>query len=263
MERINEDKIREALSPVYKELPMICMTETPSTNELAKAQAKDGAPDKTLILAESQTHGKGQKGRSFFSPPGTGLYMSLILRPNLSPDKLSYLTPLAAVAVSDAIQKYTGKRPKIKWVNDLYLNRKKICGILAESSLSADAKAVEYVILGIGLNLKVPEGGFPPEIRSIAGAIYEADEEPVSVNLLAAKIIEEIFRFLKAFDPPKIMKAYREGSMLIGETVNIESGDGQKAVCVLDIDEEGALVVTHEDGTVSRLISGNVQIKLK
>lgn len=262
MEPLNEARIREALSEEFKQIPIICMAETTSTNILAKAEAQNGSPEGALVVADAQTGGKGQKGRSFFSPKGTGLYMSLMLRPGLPPDRLSLLTPLAAVAVCDAIEKSTSRRPKIKWVNDLYLNRKKVCGILAESALSGDGKKVDYVILGIGINLAPPKGGFPPEIQEIAGALFSEDEAPVSVNLLAARIYEEIMHRLNPFRPKEVMEAYRKGSMLLGERVVLENSEGTTPVRVFDIDDDGALVVQYENGATAPIVSGEVRIKI-
>ena len=125
-----------------------------------------------MLVAESQTAGRGRLGRSFHSPVGTGLYMSILLRPTFSAERALFITTAAAVAVCRAIEQETGLKPQIKWVNDIYLHEKKICGILTESSINFETKGLKWAVLGIGLNLSEPEGGFPEEIRSVAGALF-------------------------------------------------------------------------------------------
>ena len=155
--------------PVYLQV----QTEVTSTNTLLKAQAEQGAPEGTVLIAESQTAGKGRLGRHFTSPPGTGIYFSLLLRPHCTAEKSLFITTTAAVAVCEAIEQVTGLNPQIKWVNDVYLNEKKVCGILTEASVDFENGGLNWAVLGIGINIAVPEEGFPEEIRSIAGAIFD------------------------------------------------------------------------------------------
>ena len=152
--------------PVYLQV----QTEVTSTNTLLKAQAEQGAPEGTVLIAESQTAGKGRLGRHFTSPPGTGIYFSLLLRPHCTAEKSLFITTTAAVAVCEAIEQVTGLNPQIKWVNDIYLNEKKVCGILTEASVDFENGGLNWAVLGIGINIAVPKEGFPEEIRSIAGA---------------------------------------------------------------------------------------------
>lgn len=155
--------------PVYLQV----QTEVTSTNTLLKVQAEQGAPEGTVLIAESQTAGKGRLGRHFTSPPGTGIYFSLLLRPRCTAEKSLFITTTAAVAVCEAIEQVTGLNPQIKWVNDVYLNEKKVCGILTEASVDFENGGLNWAVLGIGINIAVPEEGFPEEIRSIAGAIFD------------------------------------------------------------------------------------------
>ena len=147
-------------------------TEVTSTNTLLKAQAEQGAPEGTVLIAESQTAGKGRLGRHFTSPPGTGIYFSLLLRPHCTAEKSLFITTTAAVAVCEAIEQVTGLNPQIKWVNDVYLNEKKVCGILTEASVDFENGGLNWAVLGIGINIAVPEDGFPEEIRSISLSAY-------------------------------------------------------------------------------------------
>ena len=175
--------------PVYLQV----QTEVTSTNTLLKAQAEQGAPEGTVLIAESQTAGKGRLGRHFTSPPGTGIYFSLLLRPHCTAEKSLFITTTAAVAVCEAIEQVTGLNPQIKWVNDVYLNEKKVCGILTEASVDFENGGLNWAVLGIGINIAVPEEGFPEEIRSIAGAIFDGPRPVEMRSRISAAVISRFF----------------------------------------------------------------------
>ena len=164
-----------------------------STNKTAKELAENGAKEGTVIVAKKQTGGRGRLGRSFYSPEGTGLYFSIILRPDFSPKENLLITPAAAVAVSTVIEALTDTKAQIKWVNDIFINGKKVCGILSEAKLNAKG-TTEYVILGIGVNLTTPKGGFPKDIELVAGALFNApqnDTEDTCLKTLLHKGLTE------------------------------------------------------------------------
>ena len=179
--------------PVYLQV----QTEVTSTNTLLKAQAEQGAPEGTVLIAESQTAGKGRLGRHFTSPPGTGIYFSLLLRPHCTAEKSLFITTTAAVAVCEAIEQVTGLNPQIKWVNDVYLNEKKVCGILTEASVDFENGGLNWAVLGIGINIAVPEEGFPEEIRSIAGAIFDGPCPVEMRSRISAAVISRFFALYK------------------------------------------------------------------
>ncbi len=221
----------------------ITLTEIDSTNRMAKELARQGAPHGTAVLAEKQTAGRGRLGRNFFSPEG-GLYLSVILRPGLPPEKRALLTPMAAVAVCRAVEAVSGLSPRIKWVNDLYLGEKKLCGILCEGV--GDAVAV-----GIGMNLHTPTGGFPPELNAAAL------ERPVERELLARAIRDALLRA----EPCECMAEYRARNLTPGRDVTVRcvSGEHYPARAV-DIDDCGHLIV-ERNGERLTLDSGEVSVK--
>ncbi len=158
----------------------VLLQETDSTNRVAKELARQGAKHGTAVLARRQSAGRGRMERSFFSPEG-GLYLSVILRPDIPPEDLPLMTPMAATAVWKAVELLTGIRLGIKWVNDLYLEDKKVCGILCEGAGNA-------VVVGVGLNLKEPEGGFPPEIN--AGALNVPYPPTAFANIITEELMK-------------------------------------------------------------------------
>ena len=168
----------------YQKINLISLDRCVSTNDEAYLLAENGAENGTTVTAREQTGGKGTNGRSFFSPGKTGIYMSVILR-NVKQDRLLDVTPMAAVAVSRTLDKIFGVKTRIKWVNDVYLDGKKVCGILTKAQ-SKNGKT-DFIVVGIGINLFAPEGGFPDDIKNIAGFVSRKYDEA-----LRQKTIEEI-----------------------------------------------------------------------
>lgn len=221
----------------------LCLTETDSTNRVAMELARQGAAQGTAVLAARQTAGRGRLGRSFFSPEG-GLYLSVILRPGLPPEERTLLTPMAAVAVCRAVEAHCGLRPGIKWVNDLHLADQKLCGILCQS-------AGDAVVVGIGLNLRTPEGGFPPELNATAL------DCPVQRETLARSIREQLL----LADPNRCMEEYRARSVTVGRAVTVRCVSGEcYAARAVDIDSRGRLVVERGKERLT-LDSGEVSVK--
>lgn len=183
-----------------------------STNDLLKEKARAGAPAGTVVVAARQTAGRGRMGRSFLSEDG-GLYMSVLLRPAGAAADALRITAHAAVAVALAMEKHTGKPAAIKWVNDIYQGGKKVCGILAEGQ--ASAAGMDFVVLGIGLNLKAPEGGFPEALRDIAGALFA--EESFDKDAVIRDILENL-SYENAY------AEYAKRDMLLGKTVTVYRG---------------------------------------
>ncbi|HOO22235.1 MAG TPA: biotin--[acetyl-CoA-carboxylase] ligase [Clostridia bacterium] len=229
----------------------------PSTNTALKEKAKQGAPEGEVVVARAQTMGKGSKGRSFFSPEG-GLYFSLLLRPGQN--LCRYLTPLAAVAVSRAIENLGFPDVKIKWVNDIYLNNKKVCGILTEGV--SDNEGNYYAVVGIGINLSPPAGGFPSEIRDTATALF-SEPVPESVkNALLTSVLDNISALYPTLSEKSFLAEYRARSCLIGKSITITSGNRVFEAVAVDINDDFELVVkTAETGDIA-LNSGDVQIKI-
>lgn len=250
--RISEYGIKKHLK---NEINIKIYDEVSSTNTLAKSLAENGESENTLVIARKQTNGRGRMGKSFFSPDSTGIYMSLILRPQLSPDKTAFITTAAAVAVSEAIDSICKVKTQIKWVNDIFLNNKKICGILTEGSVNFETGFTDYAVLGIGINLYTKTNDFPEELKDIAGSIFQKPCNAAVAEKLIADIINRLFSFS---DITGFMEIYRQKSFLTGKTVNFKRGDEVFAARVVDIDNNAHLVVERLNGKIEKLFSGEV-----
>lgn len=234
---------------------------TDSTNVQAKRLAEAHAPHGTLVVSDRQDGGKGRRGRSWASPSGVGIWMSLILRPEIAPSSASMLTLAAALAVRKGILEETGLSPLIKWPNDLVLNGKKICGILTE--MSTELMEIQYVITGIGINVNQKE--FPPEIRDTATSLsLEAGRSFRRSSLIAAilKAFEKDYEaFLKTGDLSLLLEEYNACLVNRGKEVCILDPSGEYRAVAEGIDENGSLLVTLPDGTRREIISGEVSVR--
>jgi len=233
-----------------------------STNTVLKAMAAEDAPAGTAILAAEQTAGRGRLGRSFFSPPAGGLYLSLLLRPDLAPADAPLLTSCAAVAVAESVAELSGRETGIKWVNDVYLDGKKICGILTEAGLDLESGRVSYVVVGIGINLRSPREGFPEEIRHIAGAAFDGLSVPDLRNRLAALVLDRLAS--SAADPfsDDLFEAYRRRSFIPGRRIMILApGRDPVPAEALRLNRDYSLQVRLPDGREQSLSSGEVSVR--
>ena len=220
-----------------------------STNIIARKQAIGGADHGTVIIAEAQTAGRGRHGRSFFSPPGHGIYMSLILKPS----NLSLITVQAAVAICEAIEQVCKKSPQIKWVNDLFLNQKKICGISAEMD-----QTMEWVVVGIGVNFTLPNN-IPDELTHIIGAVYENEVPAATRDQLTADIIDKMLH--TSYSQAEIIEKYRHRLFILGNKIRVESTAIPYEAIALDVDDTGQLLIEDEFGAQRLLSAGEVSIR--
>ncbi|MDD3401216.1 MAG: biotin--[acetyl-CoA-carboxylase] ligase [Eubacteriales bacterium] len=232
-----------------------------STNTYLKELAKKDARQGTVIVARKQTAGRGRMGRSFFSQDGIGIYMSILLRPEFEADKASRLTCLAAVAVARTLKKYSHD-VGIKWVNDVFIGDKKVCGILTESATDANGE-LDYVVVGIGINLCAPSNGFPPQICNIATALFnEKNRAVLEYESIISAILKEFSNLYSRFDEQTFVDEYIQLSILWGKRVNIVQGDSRRPCVVKGIDRECRLLVEYEDGTSDTISHGEaVSIK--
>lgn len=243
-----------------------CFEELDSTNNYLKTLAPSGIPDGTAVTAERQTAGRGRMDRSFQSPKGRGIYLSVLLRPSLPPDRLPPVTALAGVAVCAAVERVCGVRPGLKWPNDPVMKGRKLCGILTEMSLEAETGRVQSLVLGIGVNVSQEAEDFSPEIREMATSLRLALGKPVSRPRLTAALLEELDRAyaaLLAGDLSEYRAAYRRDCVNLGKTVQLipfGGGERERARAV-DIDEEFSLVVRGEDGKERTVRSGEVSVR--
>lgn len=229
-----------------------------STNNFAKSLAQLGAAHGTTIISEVQTQGKGRMGRSFYSPLGMGIYMSVIIRPKLSVEHSLLITSCAAVAVAEAIEKVAGMDCKIKWVNDIYSGKKKLCGILTEASVNIEQGGLEYAIVGIGLN--VQNVNFPKVVSDIATSIKLETNENVSRSVLTAEILNCLEERLDNIHDKNFINEYRRRSNVIGKRIEVTQGENIFTVKCIDIDECGRLIVRNEKGEEKALSSGTIRV---
>lgn len=256
---INEPEIRRWLKAEAMGARMEVHEALDSTNTRAKALAASGAPHGYLVVADSQSGGKGRMGRAFFSPERSGVYITYVLRPDMLAEKAVMITSMAAVAVARAIEALADVEVKIKWVNDLFINDRKVCGILCEASMDFETGRLEYAVLGIGVNVAKME--FPPELREIATSVENECGAHVSRSRLIAEISNQLEALYGQLETREFMAESRARSNVIGRDVTVLRGDERFEARVLDIDDQGRLVIRTEAG-VSRVGSGEISIKL-
>ena len=248
-------------------------TTVDSTNKRLKELGYDGCPSGTVIIANEQTSGRGRLGRSFSSPSDTGIYLSILFRPDTSPSDTSTVTARAAVAVSDAISRAVGVTPGIKWVNDLVLGGHKICGILTELSIESETSRIDNIVIGIGVNVNNRIEDFPEEIRSTASSLaMECPDKRDKLNRsdIAAHMVLELDRLIKSWpdDSEYYLKRYRELSATVGQEVTVFPVAGRKDTAVqgrrgtaVAINDDFSLKVVYDDGTDEDLSSGEVSVR--
>ncbi len=234
--------------------------EINSTNTYLVERAKLGASDKTVAIANRQTAGRGRRGKSFFSPENTGLYMSIIRRFDCDVKTAMLITPAVACAVADALESVSGKKMGIKWVNDIYSGGKKLCGILTETRFDFERDKLDYAVIGIGINLFEPKGGFPTELETVATAVFSECSEDMRTAVIQA-VLDNLEKYLPQIADKSFLEEYRRRSVLIGRTVNVIKGEDSYSAQVLGIDDSARLVVKAEDGAQT-LDSGEVSIRL-
>ena len=244
--------------------------EIDSTNLEAKRYAASNSEplqEIPVFIAKSQTGGRGRLGRSFFSPEETGLYMSILLPINENLIETDLITPATGVAVCRTIEELSTETPKIKWVNDVYINKKKVCGILAEGIIDSTLGKISNVVLGIGINLFEPKAGFPEEIANIATSLFGKNvENPESVKYqFVGKLLENLEKTLEAAQEKTVMEEYKERSLVLGETVSVIDAKNQFSAFVKDITKKGHLVVEYtKDGRLEskEILSGEVSLRI-
>lgn len=243
-------------------LPIVVEAELVSTNTTAKQLAAQGAVHGTLVIADRQTGGRGRRGRSFVSPPGTGLYLSMVVRSCLPMESAVLVTSAAAVAVCRAVEKTTGRQLSIKWVNDLFFNGRKCCGILTEASADMETGGVDYLVVGIGLNCFEPQGGWPQEIAEIAGSIFRAGETADRCQIAAA-IADELLELCRQLPDTAFMQEYRARNFVPGRDIFIVQNGERRPARAKEITDDGHLLVILPDGTQEELSTGEVSIRLE
>lgn len=259
---ISSEGIKVFLNPKYSENYIRVYKTIDSTNQEAKKiLMDDDIPHGTILISEEQTAGRGRFQRKFFSPSNKGIYMSVILRPNIELSKAIRVTTAAAISVCRAIEKLTKKRPKIKWVNDIFLADKKICGILTEATGNFESGRVENVVVGIGINFKTEDMDFPEDIKNIAGSIFNGEKPIITRNQLIAEILNELLHLCENLEDKSLMTEYKILSLVLGKEVNFLKNNKMNRGTAIDIRDDGALVIKYNTGEIDYLNSGEVSIK--
>ncbi|MHB1127650.1 MAG: biotin--[acetyl-CoA-carboxylase] ligase [Bacillota bacterium] len=255
-------EVRQGLNTRIFGTRVIHFKQVSSTNDAAREEAEGGALEGTVVVAESQTKGRGRLGRNWVSTFGLGLWVSIIIRPEIAPARAARLTMLSSVAVAEAILEATGLQVGIKWPNDIYFQGRKICGILTE--MKAETDIVHYIILGIGINVNQEEKDFPPEIGGVATSLALCLNHPVSRVKLLQTVLQRLdqlyheFR-ISGFEP--VLRRWKELNITLGQPVVVNTFQDVFNGTAIDVLEDGALVVRGDDGMQRVFQSGDVSVR--
>ena len=255
VDKLSEPIIRNHITCGYD---IRLLDNTTSTNNELKRLMLETKNDKLCVIAKEQTEGKGRMNRTYYSAEG-GIYLSILFKPDFTNDIALKITCATAVGVCRAIEKNSSLEPKIKWINDIYLNSKKCCGILTQAMTNFETSQIESVIVGIGLNYNI--ANFPDELKGTATDIVRNDENANSINSFASSIINEVVNAIENITDEAIMTEYKNKSCVIGKDVNVISLKETRRATVLDIDSNGELVVRYESGEVEKIFSGEISIR--
>lgn len=253
------------LGPERMQTVQILQT-TDSTNRRVQELAMNGAPDGMIVVANEQTAGRGRLGRTFHSPKDTGIYFSVLLRPTCEPSEIVQITTWTAVAIARAVERTTGMRPDIKWVNDLMMGGRKICGILTEMSVESETGTIQYVVAGIGVNVNQEISDYPEELRGIAGSIAMAVGHPVRRARLTACMIEEMDNLRRDWPSGRAdyLRAYREMCISTGREVLVtdarHTGEFAKHGFCEAVNDDFSLRIRYDDGSYENVSSGEVSV---
>jgi BirA family biotin operon repressor/biotin-[acetyl-CoA-carboxylase] ligase len=246
----------KAGSPAIPAWNPLLLAETSSTNDVAREQGRKGEPGGFLVAASRQTTGRGRLGRKWESPPGRGLYVSLLLRPELPAGETSQLTILSSVAAVDAVETVSGLRPQIKWPNDLMIRNRKLGGLLIETEMTGPSLA--FAVVGIGINVRHTEDDFSPEIRRLATSIYLATGQLYRrADLLVALLQAFERRLSRPFAEAR--EAWTASSLTLGQRVELTTARGRRHGQALGLDDTGALLLRSDSGEVETITAGDMQ----
>ena len=249
-------KLKDKLNTRYIGKEIHYFREVDSTNEVAKKLAREGAPEGTIIIAESQSRGKGRRGKKWISPLG-GAWLSIILRPNTLPINAPQLTFIAGVAAAQTIKDEYGLDAGIKWPNDVLIDKKKVCGVLTEISTEIDT--IDYIVTGIGIDANIDVNLLPPELRDTTTSIKSELDHDISRMILVQKFLGNFETMYDEFNKgnfQEILRKWRQLSKTIGRQVEIRKGTEFIRGEAVGVNSKGALILELEDGTLQKIISG-------
>ena len=259
---LSVQSIAKYLHPERRNLHLEVHKTIDSTNNKAKEYAARGMAEGTVVIAEEQTAGRGRMGRSFYSPPESGVYISVLLRPGCKAQEALYITTAMAVAAAQAIEEVSGYPAEIKWVNDVFCHGKKVCGILTEASVNVENEMLEYAVAGIGINVRTPKQRFPDALEQVAGSVFPEGEDVngEARSRIAAGVLNHFWQYYEHLAEHTFMEEYRRRSFLLGKRVQTVSQPPVTGVAV-EINDSGHLVIKREDGMLITLNSGEVSVR--
>lgn len=261
-------KMKEVIvNKINRKIELEFHQEVTSTNTMLIERIKnENLKEGYTIIAEAQTAGVGRHGRTFHSPENTGVYMSVLLKPNnIAEDTINMITVAAAVATANAVESISNSEAKIKWVNDIFIHDKKVAGILAQGQINNQTGKIEQIVLGIGVNLYEPKGGFHEEIKGTAGYVLKDESVSENRNIREAYItslLNNFFSYYSELEQKSYLDEYISRSLLIGKTVDVIQKGHKKTARVLEINSDCNLVVQYEDGVNEVHLCGEVSLKL-
>ena len=259
MKNLTEEVVRIKLPNEYQDIGIYIYDSIDSTNDEAKRLWKAERKAPAILVSRAQTAGRGRRGRSFYSPKDTGIYMSVLLQPETGLEDAVHITTATAVIVAKALQAFTGHKIGIKWVNDLYFEHKKICGILTEAIMEPNSAVPPAVVVGIGINISTKD--FPKELQDSAGSLY-APDGAIDEGALIAQIVADLLSFTKNMGDCSYIEDYRQMSVVLGKEIRYNEGNVLVTARALDVDSEGGLMVELPDGSVKVLKSGEISVRI-
>ena len=262
---LSEAEIRNFLGPVRRVgKSLYCFDEIDSTNNYLKTLSRNGGHDGAVAVANAQTAGRGRMDRPFQSPKDKGIYLSVLLRPELPPARLLPVTAMAGVAVCTAVERICGVRPGLKWPNDPVLGGRKLCGILTEMAFEGETGRLQALIVGIGINVSQTEADFSPDVAKMATSLVQELGRPVSRPALAAALIEELDKLYAALNAGSLsayLAAFRRDCVNLGKRVRILSPAGEETAAAIGIDDQFGLIIQDETGAERVIRSGEVSVR--
>ena len=259
---LNPNEIQYGLNTeIFGKRDIFYFRDTDSTNVRAEDSANEGAPEGAIVVAETQSLGRGRRGRSWFSPPGDGIYVSIILRPRLSPNEAPKLTLMASVAAAETLLSLTPTSVNIKWPNDILIGGRKVAGILTE--ISADMDRIHYVIVGLGVNVNIPAESFPPEIRDSATSIFMETGRGYSRIRILQSYLESFEAHYETFNTEgfePVMNRWRQLTDVMGKRITVDLINRTYTGVVLDVDDDGFLILQDNKGALMKIVSGDVTL---
>ncbi|MBQ8961507.1 MAG: biotin--[Ruminococcus sp.] len=259
-DRLSAELIGKALHTEKLGRELFVHDEIGSTNTAAKELAGQGAPHGTTVVADRQTAGRGRMGRSFVSPSGTGIYMSIVIRPEFGIELAPMMTSAAACAVAKAVERLSGSPTQIKWVNDVYMAGRKICGILTEASFGLEAKTLDYAVIGIGINVRSVKTTLDEELRAVATSVEDACGARLDRSRLCGEVLCQLERYLGMIENGGFLADYRRRELLTGNRITANVGARPIEGEAIGIDDSANLIVRLDSGEEVHLSSGEASL---